>query len=373
MTRWKVRESRGAPRSIRLRSALGRGRLRRSEVDKMNARVVVRLACTGLRLAPASSSSACSSSGTTGARTTWTPRWTTAPILRRRRPPTPGLRQRAATRARLDRRRRQRQRRATRATGGGPGDVGTDGPVLGCTPGRDQCTGNGVQTAARAAVGLADGLRQQACVSGACAGQCAPGSDAVLAAGQRRADVHRERAVGRRRRRAATRPAWLACASASCAARRRRSARATACRRATRPAPGARAMPCASGDVRRRPVHGRVHARARRSARATACRRAARTGRGADPVAVHDQACSAGACTGACAPGTHAVLGQRRADVRRDRHVGHARAPARTRASAGACTGVCTPGATRCSGNGVQTCDATGQWGPRAPCTNQPA
>jgi hypothetical protein len=34
-------------------------------------------------------------------------------------------------------------------------------------------------------------------------------------------------------------------------------------------------------------------------------------------------------------------------------------------------TTVCTPGATRCSGNGVQTCDATGQWSGVTQCTGQ--
>ena len=34
----------------------------------------------------------------------------------------------------------------------------------------------------------------------------------------------------------------------------------------------------------------------------------------------------------------------------------------------GVCVGVCVPGARRCSGNGVQTCDASGQWGATVGC-----
>ena len=34
----------------------------------------------------------------------------------------------------------------------------------------------------------------------------------------------------------------------------------------------------------------------------------------------------------------------------------------------GACTGVCTPGATQCSGNGVETCSSSGQWGSTVAC-----
>ncbi|HEX8794474.1 MAG TPA: hypothetical protein VF765_26195 [Polyangiaceae bacterium] len=32
---------------------------------------------------------------------------------------------------------------------------------------------------------------------------------------------------------------------------------------------------------------------------------------------------------------------------------------------------VCTPGDSQCSGNGVQTCDASGQWGAVSPCSGQ--
>ena len=34
----------------------------------------------------------------------------------------------------------------------------------------------------------------------------------------------------------------------------------------------------------------------------------------------------------------------------------------------GSCVGSCTPGSTRCSGNGVQTCDAMGSWGSATSC-----
>ena len=34
----------------------------------------------------------------------------------------------------------------------------------------------------------------------------------------------------------------------------------------------------------------------------------------------------------------------------------------------GQCTGVCMPGQTKCSGDSVQTCDATGQWGTAVAC-----
>ncbi len=34
----------------------------------------------------------------------------------------------------------------------------------------------------------------------------------------------------------------------------------------------------------------------------------------------------------------------------------------------GACTGVCGPGETQCSGSGVETCDSTGQWGTPVAC-----
>jgi len=36
--------------------------------------------------------------------------------------------------------------------------------------------------------------------------------------------------------------------------------------------------------------------------------------------------------------------------------------------SGGVCTGVCSPTMQQCSGNGVQTCGPTGQWGAAAPC-----
>lgn len=38
---------------------------------------------------------------------------------------------------------------------------------------------------------------------------------------------------------------------------------------------------------------------------------------------------------------------------------------------AGACQGVCAPSQTRCSGNAVQTCSADGQWGPAVACVDQ--
>ena len=37
----------------------------------------------------------------------------------------------------------------------------------------------------------------------------------------------------------------------------------------------------------------------------------------------------------------------------------------------GGCVGSCAPGSTQCSGNGVQTCNAAGAWGNATPCTNQ--
>jgi formylglycine-generating enzyme required for sulfatase activity len=44
-----------------------------------------------------------------------------------------------------------------------------------------------------------------------------------------------------------------------------------------------------------------------------------------------------------------------------------ARAPLATNGDGGV-VGVCTPGATQCSGNAVETCDATGQWQAAVPC-----
>src|SRR5258708_114908 len=35
----------------------------------------------------------------------------------------------------------------------------------------------------------------------------------------------------------------------------------------------------------------------------------------------------------------------------------------------GACTGTCTPATTRCMGNGVQTCDTSGNWSTASACT----
>jgi hypothetical protein len=36
--------------------------------------------------------------------------------------------------------------------------------------------------------------------------------------------------------------------------------------------------------------------------------------------------------------------------------------------SSGVCTGVCAPGSMRCSGSGLQTCGADGNWGTVVPC-----
>src|SRR5690242_12159184 len=36
----------------------------------------------------------------------------------------------------------------------------------------------------------------------------------------------------------------------------------------------------------------------------------------------------------------------------------------------GVCHGVCAPGQVKCSGNGVQTCEASGQWGTPVECVS---
>ena len=69
--------------------------------------------------------------------------------------------------------------------------------------------------------------------------------------------------------------------------------------------------------------------------------------------------------------GRNSVLRQRRTDVHRDRHMGNrgrVREPSLRRRWM---HGVCAPSTTRCSGNGVQTCSATGTWGTAVACAGQ--
>ena len=188
-------------------------------------------------------------------------------------------------------------------------------------PGSTQCSGNGVQTCgAKGTWGTAAACGDQACVSGRMHGRLRSGGDAML--GQWRADVQHVGRVGYRGGTAATRPASTAPARAR-AAPGRRGATATACRRATRRATGA---------PQRR-------AAARRACRARAL--------------------------ASCTPATTAVLGQRRPDLQRGRPVGHRRGVLELGVRIGRLLGVCAPGATQCSGNGVETCSATGQWAKR--------
>ena len=259
-------------------------------------------------------------------------------------------------------------------------------------------------------LGRAGRCTNQACVSGRVHGRVRAGGDAVL--GQRRPDLRRERHAGERPPRARTRPAHRVLHRAS-ARPARRSARATACRPAARPARGAAAASCGT----RRASTGRARACARperRSARATASRPAAPTALGAAPRRARTRRASTARARARAHP-VHPVLGQRRADLQCSGHLGgpggvhqlgvRRAAPARAscapgatqcsgngvqtcdssgqwgsaapaptrRASGGACTGVCAPGATQCSGNGVQTCSASGQWGTASACTDRRA
>ena len=309
-----------------------------------------------------------------------------------------------------------------------------------CAPGATQCSGSGVQTAGppasgrrrwraratlaprasapgrapparssaratrcRAAIrtgcsGRPSRARRRRASSGACAGACTPGLDAVL--GQRRRDLRRHRRVGRgervplrvrvgglhrrlharrhpllRRRRADLRrdrhlgqppsrartPRASRAPARASACRGRRSAPATACACAPRTARGA------ARPVSLRLRVGRLHRRVRSRIDAVlgngveTCGDDRRHGARRSPAA---RAASPARAPGRARPGATQCSGNGVQDVRHHGHVGHGEPRARTRrASSGACTGSCVPAATQCSGNGVQTCDANGNWG----------
>ena len=73
---------------------------------------------------------------------------------------------------------------------------------------------------------------------------------------------------------------------------------------------------------------------------------------------------SGGACAGTRTATTTAVQRPRRANVRILSGTWQDGAACTDQACInGACSGVCTPGSRQCSGNAVETCDATGNWG----------
>ena len=198
-----------------------------------------------------------------------------------------------------------------------------------CAPGQTTCSGNGYETCtASGAWSAATACSNQTCVNGACTGTCAPRPDELLGwqPAWRRAA---RRARGRWGRPAATRPACPVPAPA-CARPARRTARAaTSPRRAARRAPG-RSEPRAAT---RRAWEGHAPARARparRPARATASRRATRAEPSGRPQRVPT------------------------------RPAWPAPAPARARRAR-----------RRRSGNGVETCTASGTYGTAVACVNQ--
>ena len=213
-------------------------------------------------------------------------------------------------------------------------------------------------------VGERRGVRERGVRHRSVHGRVHPRGDAVL--GQRRADVRQQRSMGRRRglHQLGVRVGWV---HRRLRARRRRSARATACRRARRAEPGARAprartprasparAPASACPARpsaratasrraaragnggppsrawaRRACRARAPARARRatrSARATPPRCAAARARWGAPVACSNQACINGVCSGSCAPTSTqcSPTDPATADVRLDRDLGQHR------------------------------------------------
>ena len=278
-----------------------------------------------------------------------------------------------------------------------------------CAPGQTQCTGNGVETCTASGTwGTAVGCTNSACVTGACTGTCAPGAmqcsgngvqtcsaGGTWGAADRPAPTRRAsrgacpgvcapgqmQCAGNGVETCGASGTWgspVACTNQACVA----GACTGVCAPGATQCSGNGVETCsASGHVGpRRRVHepdvrsaasarGRAP-RARRSARATACETCNASGSWGTASACTNQTCVGGVCTGSCAPGADAVLGQRGGDVQRERAVGTAVACASSACVAGVCTGTCAPGAVQCSGNGVETCSASGAWGTAVACSN---
>jgi hypothetical protein len=88
-------------------------------------------------------------------------------------------------------------------------------------------------------------------------------------------------------------------------------------------------------------------------------------------VACTNQTCVSGACQGVCAPGQLRCSGNGVQTCTATGTWGAAVACLSQACLAGACTGSCSPGSTQCSGNSVQACGSNGTWGTAVDCVNK--
>ena len=134
---------------------------------------------------------------------------------------------------------------------------------------------------------------------------------------------------------------------------------------AARPAAQEGRAPAARACARRAPPSARTAPTSRRALAAGALGKRERLLGRTTP------SCLNGACVVSCTPRFGPVLGQRRRDLRgRTGNGGAWRAPIRPACPVRALE-VCSPGAVQCSGNGLETCSASGQWSTPSACVNE--